>query len=100
MLVNVNKSLLATALNEIFQSRTYSIEIMIVKIMFIGTVVIAFNLIIQGFGSVFWPPFWSSRASKNAKIKSGSVYASLSGGPSGSFWDHFGLYFGAILGSC
>ena len=38
------------------------------------------------------------RGDQNSK-KSGSVYASLSGGPSGSFWDHFGIHFGAILGS-
>ena len=37
----------------------------------------------------------SGQKSKN----SGSVCASLSGRPSGSFWDHFGLHFGAILGS-
>ena len=27
---------------------------MILKIIFIGTIIIAFNLVIQGFGSVFW----------------------------------------------
>ena len=52
--------------------------------------------------SLIWGWFLASvlelRGGQNSK-NSGSVHASLSGRPSGSFWDHFGLHFESVLGS-
>ena len=54
----------------------------------------------------FWSYFeviWSSclvffrRFSDQQSKNSRSVHASVSGGPYGSFWDHFGFHIGAIL---